>query len=167
MCDVLRIDCHRTEERERGDHLGEGGGETPPIVRRATSDVRPVNAKVLEQSAETFLDEQCGFRRHGSSFRAVTAVWSNGPILPPCAEQNSPSAVPSEADVANNCDELDELRRLTRRLHRSCRGTAAPTVEMSWVLSVSTGPHATELVGLKVDVIVAPSTQARSSPILE
>jgi len=56
------------------------------VARGATSDVRPVNAKVLEQSAETFLDEQCGFRRHGSSFRAVTAVWSNGPILPPCAE---------------------------------------------------------------------------------
>src|SRR5262245_59326161 len=27
MCDVLRIDSHQTEERERGDHLGKDGGE--------------------------------------------------------------------------------------------------------------------------------------------
>src|SRR5215470_6202595 len=91
MCDVLRIDNHRTEERERGDHLGEGGGETPPIVRRATSHVRPVNAKVLKQSAETFLDEQCGFRRHGFSFRAVTSARSN-PILALCAVRISRNA---------------------------------------------------------------------------
>src|SRR5262249_26491016 len=62
-----------------------GGDETPPIARHATRDMGSVNAEGLQQSAKAFLDEQCGFRRHGFPLeqlppRGATQFWLRAPL---------------------------------------------------------------------------------------